>query len=123
MNGKSLGLLTGLALAVLAAGSAHAGDAEAGKKVFKKCAACHSLEAGKNKVGPSLAGIVGSEAGKVDGFKYSDAILSSGIVWDAAALDAYLTKPKDFLPGTKMVFAGLKKPEDRANVIELLTQN
>ena len=111
------------AMTVSASGAAWAGDAAAGEKVYKKCKACHALEAGKNKVGPSLAGIAGSDAGKVEGYKYSKALLESGVVWDDASLDAYLAKPKDFIKGTKMSFAGLKKEEDRANVIEFLKQH
>lgn len=97
-----------------------AGDPAAGKKVFNKCKACHSLEAGKNKVGPTLAGVFGRQAGSIDGFKYSDVMKSSGVVWDDLKVDAYLQKPKDFMPGNKMVFPGLKKPDDRANLIEFL---
>jgi cytochrome c len=112
-------LIIGVALFSLAAGtnSAVAADAEAGVKVFKKCKACHSMEVGKNKVGPSLAGIVGRPAGQVEGFKYSAVMAESEVVWDEANLDAFLAKPKDFMKGTKMSFPGLKKEEDRANVI------
>lgn len=99
------------------------GDAAAGEKVYNKCKACHALEAGTNKVGPSLAGIVGRTAGTVDGFKYSDAMAGSGITWDDANLDAYLADPKGFMPGNKMTFPGLKKEEDRANVIAFLKAN
>ncbi|MDT8344736.1 MAG: cytochrome c family protein [Thermohalobaculum sp.] len=109
------------ALAALAmAGAAQAGDADAGKKVFNKCKACHKLEEGKNGVGPSLHGLVGRPIGVVAGFKYSDAMTAYGAggkVWDEAALTAYLADPKGVVPGTKMAFAGLKKPEEIANVI------
>lgn len=109
------------------AGSALAeGDAAAGEKVFKKCKACHTMEVGKNKVGPSLAGIIGATPGKVDGFKYSDAMIEfgeGGAVWDEATLDEFLKKPKGLLPKTKMSFAGLKKDEDRANVIAYMKGN
>ena len=108
---------------LLVAVPASAGDAANGEKVFKKCKACHTLEAGKNKVGPSLAGIVGAKAGSVEGYKYSKAMAGSDVVWDEANLDTYLTKPKDFMKGTKMSFAGLKKEEDRADVIEYLKQH
>ncbi len=97
------------------------GDAEAGAKVFKKCKACHSLEEGKNKVGPHLAGIVDRDAGAVEGYKYSKAMREAeAFVWDEANLDAFLTKPKAFLKGTKMSFAGLKKEGQRADVIAYL---
>lgn len=98
------------------------GDAAAGEKVFRKCKACHTLEAGKNKVGPSLHGLFGRKAGSVEGFKYSDAMKESGITWDAETLNQYLTKPKDMVPGTRMAFPGLKKEEDRANLIAYLQE-
>ena len=106
------GLLAGVSGAALADG-----DAAAGKKVFNKCKVCHSLAAGENKIGPSLAGVVGRGAGAVEDFKYSDAMKGSGLTWDAATLDQYLADPKGFVPGNKMAFVGLKKEEDRANVI------
>ena len=97
------------------------GDAEAGKKVYKKCKACHALEEGKNKVGPHLAGIMGREAGMVEGFKYSKAMKEAEpFVWDEANMDAFLTKPKAFMKGTKMSFAGLKKEKQRVDVIAYL---
>ena len=97
------------------------GDAEVGAKVFKKCKACHSLEEGKNKVGPHLAGIVGRDAGVVEGYKYSKAMREAeAFVWDEASIDTFLTKPKAFLKGTKMSFAGLKKEGQRADVIAYL---
>jgi cytochrome c len=117
------------AMAVLAftgfAGSALAdGDAAKGEKVFKKCAACHAVGDGaKNKVGPLLNGIVDRTAGSVDGFKYSDAMLAKqaeGMVWTEEAIDAYLAKPKDYIPGNKMSFPGLKKEDDREDVIAYL---
>jgi len=109
-------------LAVLAMPAlAQDGDAAKGEKVFKKCKACHAVgEGAKNKVGPILTGIVGSAAGLNPDFKYSKAMKAAaeeGLVWDNENLIAYLTKPKDFLKGTKMSFAGLKKEEDIANVL------
>ncbi len=122
---KRFGLAGALVMAVglLTAGPALAGDAANGEKVYKKCKACHALEEGKHKVGPSLAGIVGKPAGSAEGYKYSKAMAESGLVWDEATLDGYLEKPRSFLKGTKMSFAGLKKEEDRADVIEFLKQN
>ena len=108
---------------VFAAGPALAdGDAKAGKKVFNKCKTCHALEAGKNKLGPSLNGIFGRKAGAVEGFKYSQAMLDSGVVGDEATIEAYLAKPKEYIPGNKMVFVGLKKEDDREDVIAYLKQ-
>lgn len=97
---------------------------EAGAKVFKKCAACHKVgEGAKNAVGPQLNAVVGRTAGGLDGFKYSPAMSeagANGMVWDAAALDAYLLDPKGTIPKNKMSYAGLKKPEDRAAIIAYL---
>ena len=102
------------------------GDAAAGEKVFNKCKACHAVgEDAKNKSGPMLNGIVGATAGAVEGFKYSKAIMAKaeeGLVWDEESLAAFLEKPRKYIPKTKMAFAGLKKEEDRANVIAYLAQ-
>jgi len=118
-----LTLLAATAFVALATSASRAdGDPEKGKKVFAKCMACHTLEAGKNKVGPSLHGIIGRKAGQVEGFTYSDAMKNSGLTWDEATLDTYLTAPKKEVPGNKMAFPGLPKPDDRANVIAYLKQ-
>ncbi len=110
------------ALAVFASAPALAeGDAEKGEKVFKKCKACHLVgEDAKNRVGPMLNGIAGAEIASVEGFKYSKAFLArkeEGLTWTDEELDAFLAAPKKHTKGTKMSFAGLKKEEDRANVI------
>jgi cytochrome c len=94
---------------------------EAGEKVFRKCKACHKLEEGKHGVGPSLAGVVGKDIASAEGFGYSDALTGIEGEWDAAKLDAFLAKPKDYAPGTKMTFAGLSKEEDRAAIIAYLS--
>ena len=115
------GLAAAAMALALAGGTAQAGgDAAAGEKVYKKCKACHAMEAGKNKVGPSLAGIVGRQAGIADGYKYSDVMAGSGVVWTEETLDQYLADPKGFMPGNKMTFSGLKKDDDRADVIAYL---
>ena len=112
------------AAGALMAGSAAAeGDAAAGEKVFNKCKTCHSLEAGQNKIGPSLAGVIGRAAGTVEGFAYSDAMKASGVTWSEENLITYLASPKDFVPGNKMTFAGLKKEADIANVIAYIKQS
>lgn len=98
-------------------------DSAAGEIVFKKCAACHAIgEGAKNRVGPELNGLIGRPAGTINGFKYSPAMLSSGLVWDAATLANYLKSPKDLVPKTKMAFAGLKADEDIANIIAYIAQ-
>ena len=101
--------------------NAFSADAVKGKKIFTKCKACHNADALKHKIGPHLVGIVGRKAGTADGYtKYSKAIKDSGIVWDEANLDKWLAGPKTMYPGTKMIYPGLKKAEDRADVIEYL---
>lgn len=115
--------ITMLALSALLAVSTQAmaeGDVAKGEKVFKKCAACHTLEEGKNKVGPSLYGVFGRAAGALEDYKYSKVMIGSGIVWDDENMDAYLKKPRAFLKGTKMAFAGLKKDDQRADLIAFL---
>ncbi len=91
-----------------------------GEKVYKKCKACHALEAGKKKMGPSLAGLYGATAGTVEGFSYSPAMKNSGVVWDDETLDAFLASPKKFMRKSRMTFQGLKKEEDRAAIIALM---
>ena len=118
-------VLAVLAAAVVALASQVAlaeGDAAKGEKIFKKCKTCHYLEAGKKKIGPSLAGLFGRTAGTVEGFKYSKAMKNSGIVWDEATLDEFLTRPKAMVPKTRMAFPGVKKEQDRADVIAYLME-
>ena len=98
--------------------TAQAGDAAAGEKLFKKCKACHVVDSEKNKTGPHLVGIIGRPAASVASYKkYSKAMKNSGLIWDAETLDGYLENPKKYLKGTKMAFAGLKKKQDRDNII------
>jgi len=98
-----------------------AGDAVAGKKNFRRCKACHTIkQGGGNRTGPNLYGVVGRPIASVSNFKYSAALKAKGGNWDAAKLDQFLTKPKKFVPGTKMTFAGLKKAKSRADLIAYL---
>ena len=120
-------ILTTMVFAACAALSGPAlaeGDAAAGEKVFRKCKACHATEEGVNKVGPTLYNIIGATPGKVEGYRYSKGMEAFGAdhVWDEETLNAYLEKPRDVVEGTKMAFAGLAKPEDRADVIAYLKQ-
>lgn len=93
------------------------GDAKKGKKVFRKCKACHVVDSAKNKVGPSLQGVFGRKIASVDGFKYSKAFMESDIVWTPETMTEFLTKPKTYIKGTKMAFGGLRKPADIENLI------
>ena len=108
-----------------AAAKIPAGDVAKGAKLFKtKCSQCHTVnQAEGNKQGPNLHGVLGREAGTVEGFSYTKANSESGIKWDEQHLFAYLLDPKKYVPGTKMVFAGLKKPEERADLIAFLKSN
>jgi len=115
MLNKKVGLA--LAAMLLAPVAATAADAPA---AFNQCKACHKVEAGKHGVGPSLFGVFGAKAGHAEGYKYSDAHLKSGLTWDEATLAKYLADPKGTVPGNKMAFAGLKKPEDVKAVIDYL---
>lgn len=116
-----------IALAVAAASTllialpAHAQNVEAGQKVFKQqCGLCHDTAAGRNRVGPSLFGVVGRKSGSVDGFHYSDGNKSSGLTWDQATLDKYLADPRGTVPGTTMTYAGVKNEEQRHDIIAYL---
>ena len=96
------------------------GDATKGKKVFRKCKACHVADSAKNRVGPSLQGVVGRQIASADGFAYSKAFLGQDLVWTPENLTKFITKPRNFIKGTKMSFGGLKKPTDVENVIAYL---
>ena len=100
------------------------GDLANGEKIFKKCAACHSInKGGKNKIGPALYNVVGRVVGGVDDYKYSKTLASYGKKWTFEELNGFLIKPSSYLKGTKMSYAGLRKEKDRASVIKYLNQN
>ena len=100
------------------------GDVASGEKIFKKCAACHSIvKGGKNNIGPALYNVVGRKTGAVTDYKYSKALASFEKEWTFEELNGYLIKPAKWIKGTKMAFAGLRKEKDRASVIKYLNQN
>ena len=116
--------LAAIASTLLLAGPAFAeGDAAKGEKVFVACKACHEVDKGVNKVGPTLKGVVGRKVASLPDYKYSEAMTAKGAegaVWDEATLAIYLPNPKAFVPKTKMAFAGVKKPEQVADLIAYL---
>ena len=100
------------------------GDVISGEKIFKKCAACHSIvKGGKNNIGPALYNVVGRKTGAITDYKYSKALASYDKEWSFEELNGYLIKPAKWIKGTKMAFAGLRKEKDRASVIKYLNQN
>ena len=116
-------LVFALGTAVLAAAPAHAQDAAAGEKVFAQCRACHQIgENAKNAVGPVLNGLFGRHSGSVEGYSYSPANKNSGITWDEATFREYIKDPKAKIPGTKMIFAGIKDDKRIDDLIAYLKQ-
>jgi len=116
---------TALILTILllqTASPGEAADTAAGQTQFNKCKICHSLEAGKNMVGPDLHAIFGRKAGTADGFAYSEAMKKSRIVWDDDTLTKYLREPKDTVPGGKMAFPGIKDDQQLADLLAYLHQ-
>ena len=110
----------GLLLMLVAIRPLAAADLEAGKVEFKKCALCHTTEVGQNKVGPSLFGIVGRKSASLDGYNYSEAMKKFDHTWDPQTLDTYLSDPRTLVPGTKMIFPGIKDEKERQDVIAYL---
>lgn len=114
-------IIGGTAFLSAVGGVAQAQDAAAGGKVFARCQACHQVDPAKGSgLGPNLAGVVGRKAGTLPRFNFSPAMAKSGVVWDKARLDAFLAAPQKTLPGSRMAFAGLANPKDRADVIAFL---
>ena len=100
------------------------GDVASGEKIFKKCAACHSInKGGKNNIGPALYNVVGRKVGEISGYKYSKALATYEKNWTFEELNGFLKKPAKYIRGTKMAYAGLRKEKDRASVIKYLNQN
>jgi len=116
-------LVLGAMMAVCGAGVAQAQDAAAGERVFAQCRACHQLgETAKNAVGPVLNGVIGRQAGTVEGYNYSPANKNSGLTWDEATFRDYIKNPRAKVPGTKMVYAGLKDEQRITDLIAYLKQ-
>lgn len=107
-------------LAVGPSSVVRADDAAVGARQFNKCRACHTLEPGKTRIGPSLHGVIGRRSGTLEGFTYSQAMRQADVVWDDATLEAFLADPRAFVPGTKMTFPGLASEADRKAVIAYL---
>ena len=120
---KYIFIIIGMILIILTVSIANTADLVKGKKVFKKCVACHSLEEGENKMGPPLNNLLGRKAGSVKGYKYSKAMKNSGVVWNEESLDKFLTKPRKFIPKTKMSFRGIKKKSLRDDLISFFKNN
>lgn len=114
------GILLATLAAIAATPAFAAGDPVKGKSVFAKCMVCHDVKPGVNRLGPSMAGIYGRQAATVPGFNYSPAMKKMAIKWDDANLHQYLEKPMQFVPGNRMAFVGLSKPQDRDDVIAYL---
>jgi len=118
--------IIGILLLVVVAGlssprSARAQNAENGQKVFRQvCSICHEVAAGKNRVGPSLFGVVGRKSGSVADFHYSDEMKSAGLTWDAATLDRFLAGPRAVVAGTRMAYAGVKDDAKRQDLVAYL---
>lgn len=98
------------------------GDLANGEEIFKKCAACHSLNAGESKIGPTLHGVFGRESASVDGFPYSMAMKNLGIVWDEKLINEYLKNPTMFAPGARMLTGGIADDEQRHDLIQYLKE-
>lgn len=113
-------LLTAVLGSLFSAPALAEGDPAAGAKVFRRCATCHAVEEGKKKIGPSLYGVFGRTSGTLEGFKYSDAMASAGITWSEETISEYITNPRAYVPGNRMVFPGLRNPKQREDVIAYL---
>jgi cytochrome c len=115
-----LALVGMLGLSLVISAAMAEGDPLAGKRVFAKCAVCHTAEPGKNKIGPSLFNLIGRPAGSASGYTYSPAMHDLNKIWDTAVLDEYLAAPKAMVPGTKMIFPGIANKQERDDVIAFL---
>ena len=118
-------VIVSIIMCLVALSTVNAADLKKGKKVFNKCKACHLLVENKHRIGPSLHGIYGRKAGAAPKYKFSRAMKKAGndgLVWNDKSLAKYLTKPRSFIKGTKMAFAGIKKPRDMENLLAFLKE-
>lgn len=106
----------------LAGEAAAQGDPARGERVFNRCKACHVLEPGGRKVGPSLYGVIGRQAGTLEGFRYSPAMANADFVWTEEKIKEYLENPRKFIPGNRMAFPGLRSEQQRDDVVAYLKQ-
>lgn len=123
---KRLAIASAILLTVSGAGLASAqpaGDPVRGKTVYARCAACHDLNTGATRLGPSLKGVVGRTSGTMPNFNYSQAMKDKAVTWNAASLDAYLAGPARYIPGNRMAFPPLANAQDRADLIAFLQQS
>jgi cytochrome c len=119
-----LGAVAGVAIVSAGLSAAAPGNPVAGQTVFQKCAACHSIDAAaRGGIGPNLSGVVGRRAGSAAGYSYSPAMKASGLVWNEATLTRFLANPRQVVPGTRMTFFGVSKPQDEADLIAYLKKN
>lgn len=127
MRASALGISASIVLSVAsvanAGGADTAGDPVMGKRQFAVCTSCHTVEpGGADRLGPNLNGIFGKQAGSKAGFAYSNVIKNAGIIWDERRIDQYITNPAQYLPGNKMAFPGVARPDMRANIIAYLKE-
>lgn len=123
---RSLAIISAATLALAGIGTAMAqtaGDPVRGKTVYARCAACHDLNTGATRLGPSLKGVVGRTSGTMPNFNYSQSMKDRAVSWDVAALDAYLAAPAKYIPGNRMAFPAMANAQDRADLIAFLQQS
>lgn len=120
---RTLGLAAMLAVGLASTHAFAEGDAAKGERLFNRCKACHTVEAGgADRQGPNLHGVFGRKAGTKEGYNYSKAMANSDVVWNDETIDAYITDPKGFIPNNKMIFVGIKNEKQRADLIAYLKQ-
>jgi cytochrome c len=120
--GAFFGCLAAAGMVIGASAAQAQGDPAQGQRAFNKCRACHEVEREQNKVGPHLVGIFGREAGAVEGFNYSAALKESGVVWDDETIGEYVRNPRDFIPGNRMAFVGIRNEQEIEDLLAYLRE-